>query len=335
MPFNYFYKSFLALAFIIIFFSDSYAETANESGNLGCSSGRFENTYYLVPLNAISLADAFFNKTIASFPEQMSGFVGILGNRSIVETYYDFEDLPLLNNGLELYHKINNELPHYREEREKIFLKDNKTNELGYFEVRQYNKKISPIDKHPLLGKIKRKQRSKLFKKLESINVNIPEKITSRIRVEHTDLSFLIRLYDVDVSEISMSMFYIDNFGIPNTSLLLKLELAPERIKYLSDEEDAILANYLCQVSKGFGENLSGVMPVTQFGYAEYNKMADEMLPIRSLFKENPVLFQIGQILVLIVIGFLFIYLLLGRYKPQYKYRTIVRNTVERNSSRN
>lgn len=303
----------------------SLSVPASEAGDLDCGNGRFDGVYYIVPPSSnISRVDAYFSSVIDNFSGQMNEFTGISGNRSIVETYYDYEGLPLLKNGLELYHKINKELPYYREEREKIFFVDNNSNSYSNYEVKQYNKKINPVDKHPLLGRIKRKQRTDLFSKLEKISNDVPTNLAARLRVEHTTLSYLISLHNVKVGEISVSVFHIDNYGIPNTSLLLKIEPVSGGKKYLSKEESSILANYLCSVSKGFGDNLPGVEPVIQFGYAEYNKMADEMLPIRNLLQSHPILFQVGQILVLTIIGFLFIYLLIGRYRQQGKCRTTI-----------
>ena len=247
-----------------------------------------------------------------------------MGHRYRLETYFDFGGLDLLKKNIELVFSVNENLPEYRLDREKIFYRDNKIpSGVSVYEVKRYNKKVSPLDKHPLFGKIKRKERPNLIKALDYVSDEIPEGVVKKLSVDHEEIVYLIRHFGVETGAVTLDKFHISNFGIPNTSMLFKIEIYSDAEKKLTPYEKDQLNKFLCHIDFEFRKYLPHILGSSWFGYADYTKMANKMLPGRALFQQYPLLFYIGQILILSMVGFLFLYLIIGRYsRPAVFKRT-------------
>jgi hypothetical protein len=293
-----------------------------------CESQGFESAYYLVGVSDAALAGTFFREVVETY----ESLGGTMGHRYRVETYFDFRGLDLLKKSIELVFSVNENLPEYRPDREKIFYRDNKSpSDVSVYEVKRYNKKISPLDKHPIFGKIKRKERPNLIKALDYVSDEMPEGVVKKLSVDHEEIVYLIRHFGVETGAITLDKFHISNFGIPNTSMLFKIEIYSDAAKKLTPYEKDQLNNFLCHIDFEFRKYLPHILGSSWFGYADYTRMANEMLPGRVLFQKYPVLFYVGQILVLSIIGFFFLYLIIGRYSRHAVFKRTTYASPDKN----
>ena len=120
-----------------------------------------------------------------------------------------------------------------------------------------------------------------------------------------------------------MSRFNISDYGVPNSSLLVKFEKFHDIEDKLTENETKSLDTFFCQLEKSFQINFPHIKSVPWFGYAEYYQLAIDNLPSRAFFRKHPEIFTIGQIFILSFIGFLFITLILGRYSKRDSHSRI------------
>lgn len=293
-----------------------------------CDGETFHNTYYLLNSGDIPLASDLVLKDTILKPDTDKGLKSNSGKRELITTFYDFNELEILDGKKELKHILNKNLPAYRKEKEQIIYSDFSSTQIDVnaFEVKYYNKKLSVFDKHPLLSLIKRKERPILFNLLSDISQNDISSISESIMVHSIEKVNFIMLYDVKYAAITLSQFTISSFGVANTSFLLKIELLSNQTKNLLREEKEDLYNFLCKTNIVAQTYFPDAEPLSRFAYPEYFKLAENILPSRLLFRQYPILFSIGQIICLSLIGFLFIYLILGRFSKRINYRQITKN---------
>lgn len=306
----------------LLIFSSLFVATDSFSGEGEaevCGNQDFRNAYYQVDVSNVARASTFFLGMVENYFNDLEPFSAVVGNKFRVETFYDFEDLGILKNDKELYLSVNKKMPYYRAEREKVVFRSSKgvLSESNVFEVKRYNKKVSPLDKHPLIGMIKRKERPVLFELLKKTSEDVPEELLEELVVEHEEVIFLVTHYGVEYGAITMDKFHIVNYGIPNTTMLLKIEVYPDDLGRLTPGERSQLNEIFCNVDLGIRKQIPAITNTSSFGYPEYFKMANDLLPGRAFLRKYPVLFKLGQIIILSFIGFLFLYLMLGRYKKQ------------------
>jgi hypothetical protein len=317
----------------LLFFIFATSSLAEEPVSGVCEPHSFDNTYYLVSASDVVVASDFFQNMDSNYFQNLESFRDVLGHRFRKETYFDFRGLDILENNIELVLFINESLPYYRTEREKIIYRDNNkiSSGIGVYEVKHYNKTASAIDKHPLFGFVKRKQRPELFKVIGFVSKEAPENSSEKLLVEHEEDVRLIRHYGVESGAITMDKFHIKNYGIPNTSMLFKIEVYPDILEKLTPQERDQLNTLFCQIDLGFRKQLPHIVSDSRFGYADYSQMASAMFPGRTLFQKYPVLFDVGQILILSFIGFLLLYLILGRYTKSSTFRKITYDHSDQN----
>ena len=295
---------------------------AKDSSLNSCDSQDFDNAYYLFDKNDFIAAGDFFLLNDLLFPFEKTNFLTLLGQRDRITTYYDFDDLELHNANKELVHILDINLPDYRAEKEQIIYIDNlSTSEITqWFEVKKYNKKVSPLDKHPLFSRIKRKERSILIDQLSAISKDSPESISESLQIRSVEKVHLITLFGIPHAAITLSKFTISDIGVPNTSLLLKIEIFHDNQDKLIKQEKKYLNSLFCRIDENFQRRFPHIKSYAWFGYVKYNKLATNFQPSRALFRKYPEIYSIGQIICLSFIGFLFIYLILGRYSRQDSY---------------
>jgi len=297
-----------------------------------CQKRIFSNTYYLVDNKSAYGASIFLLNILKSDIYQKANFIGFEGVRDRVSTYYDFDDLELLNSNKELVHIIDTGLPQYHPGKQIISYINNKVKPavINNYAVKNYKKTISPMDKHPLFGRIKRKERTSLINSLYPVSRNSPETITESLVMNSKEKVHLVTLYGIPYGSVTLSQFTITNYGVPNTSLLLKIEKNNSSHNQLTIYEKERLNLYLCSMSEQFHQQIPDIKASGQFGYAEYNKIATRNLPTRSLFRKYNLVFTIGQIISLGLTGFLIIWLFLGRYSKSNSYRKLSKLTLRK-----
>lgn len=287
----------------------------------------FTTAYYLIDVSDIAGASDFFLNMSKNYLDSLKEFHSRVGRRNDQVNYFDFPDLSLLSSNRELYDRVQENLPGYREDREQIFYRDGSQQNAGSykFEVRRYNRKTSSLDNHPLFGRVKRKERPLLLEALQEFSDEPPEKIVKKLTVEHDQVVFQFVVYNFAYAEIVLDKFHLLNYGIPNTYALLKFEIFDDTdkdVRLLQVQKDE-LSDTFCNVFQGFGKQFSHIEDFAWFGYAGYYKLANQDLPSRKWFQEYPILFSLGQIVALSLLGFLILYLVLVRYKKPSRYRSI------------
>ncbi len=290
-----------------------------------CDKQSLDKVYYLIDKKDFSAATDFFLLDDLQFHFDKTDFLRLIGQRNRISTFYDFDNLALLHANKELLHTLDNNLPDYRVEKEQIIYTDTSSISGGIqrFEVKKYNKKTSVLDKHPFFGRIKRKERSILIDHLSAVSEDLPESISESIKINSTEKVVLITLYGVPRAALTFSNFTISNIGVPNTSLLFKIEIFHEQQDNLKKHEKKYLHNLFCSIDENFHSRFPHIKPYSWFGYVEYNKLAAAFQPSHALFRQYPVIFSIGQIICLTCIGFLLLYFILGRYTRQTSHLRI------------
>ena len=320
-------KIILVTIFLLVASGSSVAEY----GEFPCNGLKSSNAYYLLGIADIEEVSRYFQTLSESHFKEIESFSAIVGQRDRLVTFYDTKDLGLLNQGIELLHVVDKKLPAYREDRESIYYRDDNDSitDIKRFEVKRYNKKVAPLDKHPLFGRVKRNQRENLADSISQRINAAPETISPYLKVEHQEVVYLVSHYGSPYAEITLDKFHIINFGVPNTSTLIRYEIYPNSEFELTKRELDDLNAVFCSAQKEFTRRFPEIKPMSWFGYADYQRLATEILPSRVFFQRYPILFQLGQIAVLSFCGFLMIYLILGRYHKKVIYK------VTKNNSRN
>ena len=290
-----------------------------------CEYKDFDNAYFLIDKSDFYSVSVFYKNISIIDSEGESDFKSLIGKSDITRTYYDFHDLDILNDNNELVSILNSDFPDYFTEREQVYYIDTKTTPINInkFEVKNYYKKITPLDKHHLFSQIKRKERSDLIDQLANNSKSSPESISESLKIKSSDNVHFIILYGVSYGAITLSRFSIYNYGLPNTSLLLKIEKYYDRGKSITEHETNLLNAFFCRIEESFQIKFPHIKSFPWFGYAEYNQIAADSLPSRAFFRRYPEVFTIGQISILSFIGFLFISLILGRYSKRDSYSKV------------
>jgi len=155
---------------------------------------------------------------------------------------------------------------------------------------------------------------------LISLSKDSPETISESLKIKSIEKVRLITLFGVTHAAVTLSNFTISDIGVPNTSLLLKIEIFHDRQDNLKKQEKKYLNTLFCRIDEKFHRQFPHIKPYSWFGYVEYSKLATYFQPSRAYFRKYPEIYSIGQIICLSFIGFLFIYLILGRYSRQASY---------------
>jgi len=295
---------------------------AEDSSLNSCDNQDFDNAYYLLDKNDIIGVTDFYNRMHLLFSSEKTNFLTLMGQRDIITTFYDFDNMELHNANKELVHTLDKNLPDYRVEKEQISYIDKLTTPVNVrrFEVKNYNRKISPLDKHPFFSRVKRKERSILIDHLSTISKDSPELVSESLKMQSTEKVGLITLFGIPHAAITLGYFTISNIGVPNTSLLLKIEIFHDSQDELKEHEKKYLNTLLCRIDEEFHRRFPDIKSYSWFGYVEYNKLATNFQPSHAYFRKHPEIFLIGQIICLAFIGFLLIHLILGRYSRQASY---------------
>jgi len=232
---------------------------------------------------------------------------------------------------MELFHSVTSNLPIFRASREQVVFANHGivSPSIQHFEVKKYNKKKSPIDKHPLLGIIKRKERQLLLSLLPG-NGNI-KSLSEKLNATHDEVVFLISHLGTECGSISLNNITLANFGIPTSHTVFKIESNSYALSHLKEAEKTELMHALSTIDNAFQEQFPHISPTNNFGYTEAHDLANKNLPTHNLFTRYPTLYQLGQIVVLVFIGWIFLYLPINRhsYKPIHRIITRRNNTHE------
>lgn len=312
------------MSFVLSLFSHQLLASENSIGH--CNNDNYSNRYYLINVKDVANASFFFNSLAKNYLGSMEGFSGQTGKRQRVETFFDYPDLRVLKNKMSLSLTVDENLPEYRSERKWISYRDNNSDppKIQEFEVRKYNKKFSVLDKHPLFGILKRSERPLLQAELEKIGDFEPNSLHKNLAVSHDEFVFLIVFYGKPQASIVLDTFHISAFGMPNTFNSFRIEKSSKQSKELNEAEQQVLNSSLCNIVEGFEKAIPSLNPQQDLGYAEYTSLAKQLVPTRDLFIQYPLLFKMAQVIILVLIGFMILYLFVNRYQKKNNYRIVV-----------
>ena len=165
----------LAGFLFLILNSQVYGTTSTENNN--------KTTNYQVANFETGNIDSFFS----TFPKSLSAIddklVVQITNYGYKNTYYDTHNLSLDHNNSLLYFQKDH-IKSYDNKNDNITLSTN-SQEDKKFISRNYNRKISPVDKHPLLGMIKRSERPLFIDELSKLGIESPLSLKKTITVIH------------------------------------------------------------------------------------------------------------------------------------------------------
>jgi len=313
------------LLFILLLILPFYSQAEVEYTSASCKRGVFQNQYFLINTENIADVSVFFkNMAIEHFESKMF-FTDLTGNQKVEETYFDDEALNLLFENQELVLIKYSKLPSYSKGKEKINFYYDLNAPPKNFNVKRYKKKTSQFDKHSFYGNVKRKERNfitTLFSK-ESPRLNFNQ-LKPKLKVIHNQVIYLIRHFDKNVARVTLDNFRINDFGLPNTTTVLEFEIDSEIVEgNLDGVELNFLHTFFCGVTEELLSKLPQLTPTNRFGYQEYYATGINILPTRAFFQKHPLAFNIIQVIVFSIVGFLVLYLLLGRYGKEQKIREI------------
>jgi len=315
-------------AAILIFISASVSSEENFDIQT-CQQQDFVNSYHLIDVDDMNAVSLFYKQIGDSNFIDLGYISSIVGKRKRITTYYDFDDLAVLNASKEIIHIVDDNLPDFRMEREQVNYIDNQIAERNTIslEVKRYNKKVAKLDKHPLFSRIKRSDRKLLIDNLSTISAKQPNNLSVKLNVESTDIVDLINYYNIPIGSVTLSNFNLSSIGIPKLYSLLSFEIFNNSNTYLTKSENKEVNAAFCKIHNDFQQQFPYINKSLHFGYAEYYELTLKDYSHLLLLKKYPVLFDIGQILILTLLGFFLIKLSSGRYikKNNYKKTTYSR----------
>ncbi len=301
------------------------------SEQVACSdNSNFSNSYYLIQVSDIAQVSQYFSKlsSLIEFKKENLRIGMQIGSNQLHYQYFDYPNQQLLKNNQELFLVINKLLPRYREDRETIYFLDNsnQTNPKHLFKTKNYKQKKTALDKHVLFSRVKRKDRLELqaliqYEKEELVN------ITPVIDIEAQEVIVLFTHFGRMQAKISMEEFHIANYGLPNTFSVLKFELLAPKTDSLTSKESIEIKKLVCNIKNDFTQKFPQIKQSPRPNYQFYHKNTHQLLPSRDLFERFPVIYKIGQASLLAFIGFLVLYLFIGRYSKVSIYKQIRRTT--------
>lgn len=319
----------------LLFFSLSlYTATPFAVGteSASCKTASHSNSYYELQQNQFAPIDSYLQTRLPGLLINQALLTSISGHRESKVVYFDTPDLLLFNSNTELSHTLEKHQPKYIKEREYVIYKNyQKTSqpEVVKFQVRRYKTNQSQYDKHPLVKIIRRKERPLLFEKLNT-TPGLIETLKQSLEITHNEKVYMITHMGKAISQISLSKFYIENFGVPVYGNQLSFEFAENSKLRLDESEDIALSNALCILESEIVKSLSLNYTVNKLSYANFVQLAKSRLPIRDFILQYPLLFNILQSVFFIIIGSLLLVLLFGRYNKRPSTRYLIRGRRNR-----
>lgn len=298
------------------------AEPSRKEGACGVSLPN--EWYYFVSLDEIPLVSEYFKGLPEVLFDDLEGFTLSMGTRHRRDTYFDFDSEELLHAGKELFFRENLYLPRYRDDREQVvFVDRDESIRRHVYKVKKYKKNISPLDKHPLVGRVRRKDRPMLRESLGDTSLgNAMLDLKAQLTVLHQERSYIFTHLGEEYGSIVLDHVSMRVFGLEHSAVVLRFSLKGQ---VSSPEDRQLLEEYFCRVQQALEQRLGRSWNGEYIGYKEYRAMADGVLPNRRWMMNHPWVYKLGQVLILAVMGFLILYLLIRRLPDRTPHRVVLR----------
>ena len=221
--------------------------TVNAAGkNTECTPNEFNNAFYKIELGDVAAVSLFFRNLPEKYFQNTQNFSNKPGRNYGFTQFYDFDSLSLLDSGASIALQVNENFPNYRKDKKSAHLKSITRPEINRkFEVRDYNRRTNAIDRHELFRQIRRKDRNSLIETLKGIDNQPALLIKQKLTVQHDDIVYLTTHFGKKYGAVTLSSIQVENFGVPNTHTILKIELFQKNNNQLSAEGEKRIARYL------------------------------------------------------------------------------------------
>lgn len=291
----------------------------------------FEGRDYLVPIHLSGEVSEFYRNINATDFQNFPNLNGQEGRRLVRQEFFDDSDFHLASAGVEVWMQEIDGIREYREDKRKIFItdSDHSQSDVAEFDYKRYKVKREKLDEHPLLGKIKRKDRPAFFDALGAPAGYSFDRIDSRLTVIHNELVYALFLYGKPVGEIVLDSFHIENFGLRNTHFMFRLRSFADGVAGLTAKEKVLFNENLCRVADRFEARFPQFTVRERIGVNIYLGLAQKSFPGRLFFEKYPLVFKLCQVVVLVIIGWLVMALILGRYEKSNDGRKRVRSRLK------
>ncbi len=231
-------------------------------------------------------------------------------------SYFDTPDLQLLRSGKALL--FHEKIRHNKQTPVDITLQL-PGGKKSRFEAKNYRRKLTALDKHPLLGHIKRSERKPFLATLTTHGIATPLTLKPVLILDFNRKNFVIRKYTTPVLQIGFSAIetsafgmglYIYEFEIKPTGCQENLSLNPMEQNFIDDLagrfEQQVLTQQIGSIT-------------TDRHYQRYWQAAREAFPLLDLTTRYPLLIALSQALILALIGGLLLWLILSRHATKGK----------------
>lgn len=275
----------------------------------------FESQFPLVINLANNLTD-FFNNTETQKEHSLFRMPAL--NKTRQEEFFDTPKFRLYRQGAALYLHKNTFLTKYNTQKLRVFFQQSANEPLMVFSAQQYKKKSNEIERHPLFGILKKKQRPELKKILKNQSITHISELKPILNVDHTIQSYPVYLYYTQLAEIQLDHATTDVYGFEKNNLIFRYQVFPANIaNHLTPFQQQHAEQLLSDLRCYFTQEISAFKPIRELDYHYYYEQVEKEFPWYSFFSRFPMVFKLGQIVLLCAFGFLIICLLLLRLEKR------------------
>jgi len=224
--------------------------------------------------------------------------------------YFDTPDLELLHTGKAL--KLNKKIRYNAQTPVNITLQSSEDTETK-FSAKSYKRKITALDKHPLLGHVKRSEREHFLATLAEHQINAPFSLKPVLSLDFSRKSFVIRKHTTPVLTISFDAIESSPFGIG--LYLYEFEITKASClqnQPINTNEQEFINNLASSFEQQLLTQQIGTV-ATSNPYQRYWQAAEELFPLLPLTTHYPLLTALLQAIILVLIGGLVLWLILSR----------------------
>ena len=285
----------------------------------GCEQEKWgRNLHYIVTDEDMAKVYGFLENRLQLDDLEIPNFVFHVENQYIEEEFFDTDELTLLADNARLSIQTWKHLSNYNEQRRMVIpglpgsLNNTKRIE---FKTKNYNRKTNPVERHPLLGIVKRSERDVLLDSLSGLGITPVTRLVPSLRVIHENISFLLREFNQPYIQVVMERSTISAEGITTGHTTIRFEVLPAAKSEQDKESQKKLENSLVQAHCAFKTAFPGLKPAPQLDYQHYYQAALKKIPYLPWVIKYPHIFDIGQALLLTLMGVLPLYLVINRQK--------------------
>lgn len=294
-----------------------------------CEGASESQIIYLPAPGELPRVSNFFHTRLKQFSAEHGSLSDSVTRHDIEEIYFDTPDFQLYRDGHAVSISTDRSRPEYEEARRKVRLSaaESETD----FRTRQYRRRISALERHPLTGIVRRRELGALLSLLSAWGISESKRLLPVLRVEHAMLSHSLDVYGQTWAGMSLDRIRVTTHGLYREFVVLRFSRGAGEYPVLTSAEQQALERAWRQMVCGFQIDFPHAGAGQPMGYRQYQAIADRLLPWQRFFTRYPLLFRLGQAVILSGIAFLVLYLVIGRHRLRPVTRVCVCRVVARN----